>query len=69
MPLTANDLGAINAGISALPLLIDLIRSIHGVSQPTDPPLTDSQVLAILMKLGADSIAKDDAWRAAHPNA
>ncbi len=56
----------ISAGIGAIPMIIDLIKSIHGVANPGSPPLTDTQLLQILADLGAASIAKDDAWLAAH---
>lgn len=67
MALTQTDVSAINAGISVIPMIIDFIKSIHTVANPTNPPLTDSQVLAILQELAASTIAKDEAWLAAHP--
>ncbi len=68
MPLTQTDVNAIQVGISAIPLLVNLIKSIHATANPTNPPLTDADVLKILTDLGAASIAKDDAWIAAHHN-
>lgn len=67
MALTQTDVSAINAGISVIPMIIDFIKSIHGVANPTNPPLTDTQVLAILQNLASASIAKDEGWLAAHP--
>lgn len=67
MPLTQTDVNAIQVGISAIPMLVDLIKGIHAVANPTNPPLTDADVLAILLSLGTASIAKDEAWKAAHP--
>ncbi len=67
MALTQIDVSAITAGISVIPMIIDFIKSIHSVANPTSPPLTDSQVLQILQALAASTIAKDDAWLAAHP--
>jgi hypothetical protein len=67
MALTTNDLGAINAGISVLPILIDLIKSFHTVANPGAPPLTDAQILQILLDVGNASIAKDEAYKASHP--
>lgn len=69
MALTQTDVNAIQVGISVIPMLIDLIKGIHGVANPTNPPLTDEQVLAILVSLADASIAKDEAWKAAHPTA
>jgi len=67
MPLTQTDVSAINAGISVIPMIIDFIKSIHSVANPTNPPLTDAQVLDILQKLAAKTIAQDEAWLASHP--
>lgn len=64
MPLTQTDVNAIQVGISAIPMLIDLIKGIHGVASPDAPPLTDAQVLAILVNVGNASIAKDEQIKA-----
>lgn len=63
MPLTETDVSALNAGISAIPMIISLIRAIHPVANPTLPPLTDSDVLTILQNLATSTIATDDALR------
>ena len=68
MGLTQIDVNAIQVGISAIPMLIDFIKGIHAVANPTNPPLTDSQVLQILQDLGMATLAKDAAWTASHPN-
>lgn len=63
MALSQTDVNALQVGIGAIPMLVDLIKGIRGVSNPSDPPLTDEQVLAILVNLGNASIAKDDALK------
>ena len=56
----------INAILSVVPSLIELIKSIHAVSNPGQPPLTSDQVLQILADLGAKTLAIDEAWKAQH---
>jgi hypothetical protein len=64
MALTTNDVSAISAGISVIPMIIDWIKTIHATANPGAPPLTSDQLVQILLALGAASIAKDEAIKA-----
>lgn len=66
MAITAIDIQAFQAGIAALQVLIPMIHATHAVTNPGAPPLTSDQVLAILAQLGAQTIAIDDAIKAAN---
>ena len=46
----------------------DLIRSLHTAAQPDAPALTNEDVLNAFHQVVASSLAKDDAWMAAHPD-
>lgn len=67
MPISQTDVNLTNTILTALPGIIGLIKGFHSSSQPGEPPLTDAQVIAALLTASAQSIAVDDAWRAAHP--
>lgn len=66
MPISQTDVNLTNTILTALPGIIGLIKGFHKAA-PGDPPLTDAQVIAALLSASAQSIAIDDAWRAAHP--
>ena len=68
MALTQIDVNALQVGISVIPMLVDFIKGLHAQVNPTAPPLDDAGALAILLSVANASIAKDDAWKAAHPN-
>lgn len=57
----------INVAIANLPGIIAAIRERHKEANPDTPALTDEEVMAALQSAIASSLAKDDAWRAAHP--
>jgi hypothetical protein len=57
----------INTAIGALPGILALIRANHAAANPDAPALTDEQVTLALQEAVASSVAKDEAWQAAHP--
>ena len=59
--------GVINTAIQALPGILALIRANHAQQNPGEPPLTDADVLKALDDAVTQSVAKDEAWKAAHP--
>lgn len=65
--MTADYTGVINTAIGALPSIISMIKSQHQSNNPSDPPLTDEQVITALQSAVASSVAKDEQWLAAHP--
>ena len=70
MPISQTDVNLTNTILTALPGIIGLIKGFHSASAtPGASPLTDAQVIAALLSAAAQSIAVDDAWRAAHPSA
>lgn len=52
--------------IKELPNIIDLIKGIHTNENPNLPPLTDNEVVAILLQAISSSLVKDANWLAAH---
>lgn len=56
----------VSVAIQELPSILALIRQRHADAHP-DATLTDEQVLAGLASAIMSSLAKDDAWLAAHP--
>jgi hypothetical protein len=56
----------VNTAIGALPGILSLIKAQHQNYNPSDPPLTDTQVLEALQSAVASSVAKDEAWLAVH---
>lgn len=66
-PINQYEAGIINTAIGALPGILALIRTEHTTANPGVPPPTDAEVIAALQSAIASSIAKDEAWKAAHP--
>lgn len=58
----------INTAIVNLPGIIAVIRGDHAARNPDAPLLTDEEVKAALLSAVGASLAKDEAWLAAHPN-
>ncbi len=52
--------------IKEIPGIIDLVQARHAQSDPTLPPLTDAEAIAILRAAIDSSVAKDENWLAAH---
>jgi hypothetical protein len=52
---------------TVLPSVVTLIQSLVHAQNPTTPPPTSAEVLAAFNQACASSLAKDDAWDAAHP--
>ncbi len=52
--------------IGQMPSLIQMIKDAHAQANPTLPPLTDGEVIAIWQQAVASSEAKDDSWIAVH---
>ena len=65
--MTLDTAALINTAIANLPAIFAWIRSAHAQAAPGAPPPTDAEVIAALQAAVASSIAKDDAWLAAHP--
>ncbi len=59
----------INTAIVNLPGIIALIKGEHAAKNPNAPLLTDEQVKAGLLSAVGSSLAKDEQWLAAHPQA
>jgi hypothetical protein len=59
--------GIIAAALGSLPAILALIRERRTAEDPNAPPVTDADVFAGLAFAVASSVAKDDAWDAAHP--
>ena len=53
--------------ITEAPNVIALLKDAFKKSNPGDPEPTDAEVIAAYNSAFASSIAKDDAWLAAHP--
>lgn len=57
----------VTTAINALPGILALLRANHTQQNPDAPPLTDADVLTALDAAVSSSVAKDEAWKAAHP--
>lgn len=53
--------------IEELPSVVDEVRSLFAARHPTDPLPTDADVKAAFDQAFQSSLAKDEAWLAAHP--
>lgn len=61
-------MGAITAVlIQNMPALIALGRELFAKENPDAPIPTDEEVIAAWLSAAASSLAKDEAWLAAHP--
>ena len=57
----------VNTITGALPGIIALIRANHAAANPGAPEPTSAEVIAAFESAVAQSLAKDAAWKAAHP--
>lgn len=57
----------VNIAIAETPAIIEFLKSAFAKAHPNDPAPTDADVIAAYQSAFASSIAKDDAWLAAHP--
>jgi hypothetical protein len=57
----------VNTITGALPGIIALIRANHEAAHPGVPPPTSEEVIAAFESAVAQTLAKDAAWKAAHP--
>jgi len=53
--------------ITILPSVVSLIQAIVGRQNPGVPPPTSAEVTLAFITACSGSLAKDDAWLAAHP--
>jgi len=49
------------------PAIIDGLKALFHKTNPTAPVPTDAEIIAAYQSAFVSSLAKDDAWRAAHP--
>ncbi len=59
----------VQLAIEETPALIQSIKDLFVVKNPTLPPPTSEEVIAAFNAAFASSLAKDEAWQAAHPGA
>ncbi len=52
--------------IKEIPGIIDMVKARHVQVNPDLPPLTDAEAAQMLKDAIDSSLAKDDAWQAAH---
>lgn len=52
--------------IKEIPGILDMVKARRAQLNPTLPPLTDAEAIAILQAAINSSVAKDDLWLAAH---
>jgi len=57
----------VEAAIEALPSVLADLKALFAHKDPAAPDPTDADALAALQAAYASSLAKDDAWLAAHP--
>lgn len=53
--------------IQEIPNVVDYLKSLFAKQNPTLPEPTSDEVIAAYQTGFASSVAKDDAWLAAHP--
>ncbi len=58
----------LNVAIAEAPAIFDFLRTAFAKAHPGDPEPTDAEVIAAYEAAFASSIAKDEAWLAAHPD-
>lgn len=59
----------VRAAIEALPNVVSGIKAVFARTNPDAAPPSDADVIAALNGAYSRSLAKDDAWLAAHPAA
>jgi hypothetical protein len=57
----------IGIAIQETPAIIEALKGLFAQQNPGVPPPTDAEVIAAFQSALASSLAKDDAWLAAHP--
>ena len=58
----------LNIAIQEAPAVFAYLRGAFAATHPGDPQPTDAEVIAAYEAAFASSVAKDDAWLAAHPD-
>lgn len=58
----------VQIAIEEAPAIIQLLKDAFAKKNPTAPVPTDAEVIAAYESAFASSVAKDDAWLAAHPD-
>lgn len=58
-----------NAIVTVLPSVVGLVKALFVKQNPELPPPTDAEVLLAFSTACTKSLAVDDAWLAAHPDA
>jgi hypothetical protein len=59
----------INLAIQETPLMIELLKALFKKANPAAPTPTDAEVISAWQNGFISSLAKDDAWLSAHPEA
>lgn len=57
----------VSLAIQEAPAAISAIKALFSKQNPSEPPPTDEQVIAAYKAAFESSLAKDEAWLAAHP--
>lgn len=57
----------VNVAIQELPLVIELMRFLFKRAEPDAPVPTDAEIIKAYQAAMESSLAKDEAWLAAHP--
>ena len=58
----------VTLAIQELPTILDFLRGLHAQANPGAPDPTDEEMIAALHAAVQSSLAKDEAWLAAHPS-